>query len=282
MRSVPAAPSDEEKMNIKSRLPLGILNPLRDIKRSVRLFLMRLVNSARALLGHDPGYALDIQRYGPFEVAFRRGTSDEDVVRHSFEDDIFFSNISEYSPEPDHVILDVGAHIGTFSLLAATKVPRGRVYAVEACRESYHYLRINAALNRLDNIDASHLALSDREGSIRLYYNVGNWGHTTVRRLSGRGEDVPADTLENFFADKKIDRCHFVKFNCEGAEFPILLKAPGDLLGRIERMVVLYHRDLAPKFELSDLLKHLEDSGFHMERREFTAQRGTIFALRNR
>ena len=108
-------------MNLKSRLPLSILNPLRNIKRRMRFLLKRIMNSVRALRGESVGISLAIDRFGPFEVAFRRRTSDEEVVRHSFDDDIFFSNVSDYAPESDHIIIDVGAHIGTFSLLAASK-----------------------------------------------------------------------------------------------------------------------------------------------------------------
>jgi hypothetical protein len=62
---------------------------------------------------------LEIDSYDGFEVIYRKGTADENVIGHSFENDIFFSGIPEYQPEDGHVIIDLGAHIGTFSLLAS-------------------------------------------------------------------------------------------------------------------------------------------------------------------
>ena len=38
--------------------------------------------------------------------------------------------VPEYVPKKDDVIIDVGAHIGTFALNAAIIVPRGKVYAI--------------------------------------------------------------------------------------------------------------------------------------------------------
>src|SRR5205809_5751054 len=87
---------------------------------------------------------LEIGHYDGFEVAYRQGTTDTVVLTHSFDHDIFFPGIPEYHCAPDHTIIDVGAHIGTFSLLASSKVPRGKVFAVEACQESAYFCRINA------------------------------------------------------------------------------------------------------------------------------------------
>jgi hypothetical protein len=78
------------------------------------------------------GSAVDTGSFGGFEVAYRSRTTDEDVIAHSFDHDIFFTGVPEYRPAEDHTIIDVGAHIGIFSLLAASKVPRGKVYAIEA------------------------------------------------------------------------------------------------------------------------------------------------------
>src|SRR5712691_311346 len=129
---------------------------------------------------------LTIASFGSFQVAYRQGTADESVLKDSFSHDIFFSGVPEYQPAETDVIVDIGAHIGTFAVLAASKVPRGTVYAIEACEDTFNFLRINAALNRLENLSPHHLALSDRQGTCRLYCDTGNWGHSVVSQLSDR------------------------------------------------------------------------------------------------
>lgn len=213
-------------------------------------------------------------------MAYRSGTADEAVLQHSFDHDIFFTGVPEYRPAESDTIIDVGAHIGTFSLLAASKAPRGRVYAIEACEDTFNFLRVNVALNGLSHVVPVHLALSDREGTCTLYYDTGNWGHSVVSRLSNRSEVVRCSTLQRFFGENSIAACNFIKFNCEGAEFPILLSCHADFLRRIQLILVLYHGDLWKKNTVEDLLGHLQQSGFDCQVRNQTESRGWIVARR--
>lgn len=240
-----------------------VSDPLRKGKQGLRQLRKCLKHSKEAFRPTKLWYRLAIDQFGDFEIAYREGTADEEVLSHSFEDDIFFSGVPEYHPEPHHVIIDVGAHIGTFSILAASKVPEGKVYAIEASEESFSYLRVNVALNGLDNVEVSHLALAGRKGRAVLHHDKeGNWGHSITRRLSDQGEEVKADTLGNYMAAKGIERCDFMKLNCEGAEFPILMTASTEVLRRFERMLVLYHCNLVEEYTLEDLLDRLQACGF--------------------
>jgi FkbM family methyltransferase len=211
-------------------------------------------------------------------MAYRDKTADENVLAHSFDHDIFFTAVPDYLPTETDVILDVGAHIGTFAILAASKVSRGAVYAIEACQETFNYLRINTALNKMANLSTFHLALSDRRGACTLYYDSENWGHSVVSVLSTRSEVVECCTLQQFFDNNHIDKCDFIKFNCEGAEFPILLSSSSDTLLRIQRMLVLYHCDLWTKNTPEELLNHLQVSGFECSVTNRDEKRGWIIA----
>jgi FkbM family methyltransferase len=223
---------------------------------------------------------LKIASFGGFAVAYRQGTADESVLEESFDQDIFFSGVPEYQPRDTDVVIDVGAHIGAFALLAASKVPHGTVYAIEACEDTFNFLRINTALNGIRNLSTYHLALSDRRGTCTLYYGgTGNWSYSVVHQWSDRGEEVKCCTLQQFFEETGIRRCNFIKFNCEGAEFPILLASPADLLRRVQMMLVLYHCDLWTTNPLDDLISHLEASGFECKIRYQTESRGWIVAV---
>lgn len=238
-------------------------------------------NARRAFHPNEVGYRLAIGRHGGFRVAYRSGTADEAVIQHSFANDIFFPAIPEYEPAEDDVILDVGAHIGTFTLLAARKVVSGRVFAIEASQETFDYLQINIALNGLANVEASHVALGGVSGRTMLYHDRGNWGHSIMKELSSVGEDVDALTLASYMREHCIERCSFAKFNCEGAEFPILLSAPEDTLARIDNMLVLYHCDIADGYDVDGLIAHLRAQGFRIELRNQQGLRGWIVARRN-
>ncbi|MBF0627046.1 MAG: FkbM family methyltransferase [Magnetococcales bacterium] len=259
-----------------SHLPFGV----RHLRAQWRVWRLSLKNARRAFRPGELFYQLAIGQAGAFQVAFRRGTSDEKVIAHSFDQDIFFSGTPEYRPQPHHTILDIGAHIGGFALVAARKVPAGRVYAVEACQETFDYLRVNVALNRLDNITAERLAIADQRGVVRLYHDDGNWGHSIMAPLSPVWEETPTLSLAEYLAERGVESVDFIKMNCEGAEFPILMAAPVTLLQRVGCMLVLYHADLSPRHTLDELRAHLHAAGFVTRLRHQDGDRGWLVALR--
>jgi FkbM family methyltransferase len=231
----------------------------------------------------DDYYRLEIGQFGSFSVAYRAGTADESVIAHSFDNDIFFKGVPEYVPMPDHVIVDVGAHIGTFTLLAASKAKAGRVYAIEASRETYNFLRINVALNALKNVVTSQVALASGAGKTVLHHDLGtgNWGHSIMKQLSQVGEEVETQTLAGYMDQHGIGRIDFIKCNCEGAEFPIFLTTPNEVFSKIGMMLVLYHCDLVEGYSLDALLSHMEGSGFKIKVFNRTADRGWLLASRD-
>ena len=221
---------------------------------------------------------LRIGCFGGFQVAYRAGTADEAVLDDSFDRDIFFTGVPEYQAAADHIVIDVGAHIGTFSLLASARVPRGKVYAIEACEDTCNFLKINVALNGAANVSVHHLAITDARGTSTLYYDAGNWGNSVVAPLSAGSETVESCSLTDFMDDNGIQHCNFMKLNCEGAEFPILLTTPSSVLRRFEMILVLYHCDLWKQNTEQDLLAHLAASGFECKLRNQTEKRGWIVA----
>ena len=258
------------KNRIGRFLPEGVKAAIRPLHRMTQ----KLFGGAT----FDSPSMLAIETIDGFEVAYRKGTADESVLKESFSHDIFYSGVPEYRPAEDDVIIDIGAHIGTFSLLSSSKVRRGKVYSIEACQDTFNMLRINLALNRLTNVSAHHLAVSDKEGQVTLYYDTGNWGHTVVKAISAFSETVESTTLTRFLERNHIETCQFMKFNCEGAEFPILLGTSPKVLGRFGTMLVLYHCDLWGKNTEADLMTHLQSAGFKCLIRNQTEQRGWIIA----
>ena len=223
---------------------------------------------------------LEIRDVCGFRIAYRRGTADEQVLQDSFPQNQFLNSVPDYQTRPNDVIIDVGAHIGTFSLLAQSKLAGGIVHAIEPCLETYNYLKVNIALNQMQNIRAHRLALSKQRGSTRLYYNAksGNWGHSITMPLSDHGEEVPTDTLAGFFDTNHIDRCQFMKLNCEGAEFDIILNSSPETLARIETMLVLYHCDRVQGVTERDLEIQLANGGFNTRVINKSALRGWLIA----
>ena len=126
---------------------------------------------------------------------------------------------------PGDVLLDIGANIGWFTLLASTLVGEsGRVHAFEPRRPTVDYLRRSVAMNGLQSMVTVHeFELADREGEFRLAWkkNSRNPGHSYLvdREMDGL-ETIPIQlrTLDSL----RLDKVDFVKLDVEGAEPKVL------------------------------------------------------------
>jgi FkbM family methyltransferase len=221
---------------------------------------------------------------GGYRIWHREGTTDEAVIRQILEEKLYLAGMPEYVPGPRQTVLDIGAHIGAFAALISPQIEGGRIFALEPSLESFELLERNVRENALANVIPCRVALTDRMGETTLWHDErqGNWGHSIVRALSNRGETVATDTLQGFFARHRIETCDLMKFNCEGAEFSIILSTPAEVLQRIQQMVILYHMDLATGHDYRQLMAHLRRAGFYVERRRVNrgGQRGWLIALR--
>jgi len=176
-----------------------------------------------------------------------------------------------YLPDlgPNPVIVDVGAHIGDFTLFVAAKIPGAKIYAYEPDPENAALLWENITANGFGTrIVPSMKAISDRSGEkMKLFRHTDNLGmHTQFPEgKSGTydGTFVEADTvsLEDAFEQNAIDSCDLLKMDCEGGEYPILLNAPAHVLARIRRISLEYHKG----GDIQEVAQRLEKAGFSIK-----------------
>jgi len=224
------------------------------------------------------------KKVNEFIIHHRENTPDVQVIDDTIIKNIFFKGFPEYKIKPNHIIFDIGAHIGAFSLFVSSKLDYGKVYSFEPCLETFEILTKNIESNNKKNIFPQKVALSDFIGKTKLYYDIdeGNWGHSVTKEYSDAGEEVATDTLNNFFKINNIQKCDFMKFNCEGAEFQIIQNTSNKVLKKIDTMLVLYHLDLVSGYDIQTLNNKLKKSGFFTDIRFITDQkkRGWLIAMR--
>jgi FkbM family methyltransferase len=125
------------------------------------------------------------------------------------------------------VVVDVGAHWGYFTLLAAPLCgTHGRVFAFEPHPRNFALLTKNVEANGLTNVVAVQKAISDRAGRAELFQSGMTVGHSLCPvppewRLGGGAakEAIAVDTvaLDDFFAQSSVEP-RLIKMNIEGAE----------------------------------------------------------------
>ena len=163
----------------------------------------------------------------------------------------------------EDIVLDIGAHIGVFTLFAARQTRLG-VYSYEASPANFECLQANVAANRFTHVRATHAAVADRDGTLSLHLQPG----TGANRISDVAADaavgkveVPAVSLGSIIETHQLQRIDLVKMDCEGAEGLILPAASAPDLARIRRLMMEFHDHLSP-LRHEELERLLQSNGF--------------------
>jgi FkbM family methyltransferase len=175
-----------------------------------RGWILRL---ARLLLGHDP------IRFDIGGGVLIEGSLDDWIIVWTFmrrhEADASFQRSFDFLPDGG-VAIDVGAHIGIWSLLAARRAPHARIHAFEPVPRQAARLRAHIALNRAERIVVNECAVGAENGSAAFYavYEENSGASSLVRRAEPHVElRVDVITLDSY-----IDRADLLKVDVEGAE----------------------------------------------------------------
>ncbi len=142
-------------------------------------------------------------------------------VFEKFETEIFRNSIKEGMN-----VVDVGANIGYYTLIAAKRTGSGgRVFSYEPEDGNFKILEKNVKANMLNNVSLNKKALSDKDGQRDLFLEKNNRGHHSFAKSESTFEkvSVPTETLDESlkrFGSPKID---LIKIDIEGAE-PIALR----------------------------------------------------------
>jgi len=126
----------------------------------------------------------------------------------------------------DDIVLDIGSHIGTYSIPIAKKLSKGKghIYCIEGSLKSYKLLKQNIVLNNLNSYaTCDNIVISDNEQlKYSLQENVNNTGANYYVEKESLGEVHTVSTLKNYLVDKGVMRVDFIKIDVEGMEFRIL------------------------------------------------------------
>jgi FkbM family methyltransferase len=180
-------------------------------------------------------------------------------------------------------IFDVGAGFGDFAVRVARQGPRSRVYAFEPLPEALAQLEENIRLNGVTNLQTfpDAIAGSDRRLPLYTLTELSGQHRTYERRRLPRGPvaTVPAMSLAQAFARLGVDRCDFLKMDCEGLEYDILFSADEKTLRKIRHVAMEYH-DAVTIHVHEELVRFLAERGFLVRTRPNPAQPqiGFLFA----
>jgi FkbM family methyltransferase len=165
---------------------------------------------------------------------------------------------------PGDVVVDIGANIGIFTVYAAYACKAARVISFEPFPENFALLKQNVEANGLDSVVCVNQAVAGRRGLARLHLNPHEQGsHSMIPSEGGAAIDVDCCTLDDAVDRYSLSQIDYLKVDCEGAEYEVLLNTSPTLLRRIGRISMEYHDH--PVYNIQGLARHLEDHGFQVK-----------------
>ena len=140
----------------------------------------------------------------------------------------FETEIVKNEIKPNDVVIDVGAHIGYFTLLFAMLVgPNGKVFSFEPEPKNFELLTKNVEINNYDNVITESKIVSDKNKKCTLYTFETSSGANRIYKPGDNSNAKPIEvdsiSLDEYFKNSEfLKKIKFVKIDVEGAELLVL------------------------------------------------------------
>lgn len=147
-------------------------------------------------------------------------TKDTSLVPSIINQDYEFLelNIFEQLLKPGMTVLDIGANIGIYSILASDKVgKKGNVFAFEPVPENLSLIRHNLTLNHIKNVKVVPSAVGDKKDRVTISLVENSLGTHSVGAESAQTLEVNQIKIDDFVSLNKI-KVDIIKIDIEGYE----------------------------------------------------------------
>jgi len=151
--------------------------------------------------------------------------------------DFLLSNV-----KPNHVFLDIGAHIGRYTVLAS-KIAK-QVIALEPEPSNFHILQQSIHVNYRKNVKAIRCVAGEQNDYQELKLTTDTGGHTIKDNIEAKKRIiVPCYSVDNLIKSLRVNRLDWVKIDVEGAEVEVLAGMREILRTLRPRLIVEVHMD---------------------------------------
>lgn len=181
--------------------------------------------------------------------------------------------------KPGDVVLDVGGHIGIFSVLAGKM--GAFVVTVEPVREHQDLLMVNGKINDI-HVEIIPMALGDSDKLVGISQPVvekgmENTGNIkTINNPALNTETVECKSVHKLM--ETLPRIDFMKLDCEGSEYEILYAMTDDEYSKVGTISMEWHGELDKAKQLEI---YLQGKGYQTFLDWSYGRQGRLIAIKN-
>jgi len=183
------------------------------------------------------------------------------MARRGKTDILILNELSEpwmkryFKPNKGDVVIDVGAHVGKYSLPAAKLVgENGKVIAIEAHPENFKALQTNILLNGFKNIIALNIAAFNQDNKKLLLCGSRDSEFSLKSNLKENSVEVETRTIDSLLREIGVEKVDWVKIDVEGAEVEVL-EGMREVLRKNKKLRMLIEVHGENKYKVNELLE---------------------------
>ena len=176
----------------------------------------------------------------PLEILDYEGSYAAGAVAHELDMDDY--GLRRISFAPGDVVVDVGGHIGFFSIYLSLCHPGLVIHAFEPFPDNYRLFQRNLELHPAARVQLHRQAITGDGRLLEMATDPTNSGGSTAhapaltyRKTGG----IPSCTLDDAFGALGLSTCKLLKLDCEGSEHEIVQATR--VLGRVEYLSAEVH-----------------------------------------
>jgi len=241
--------------------------------------LIKTVRERQSQNAYDVGYGvkmyLDITN--PYTWDLIEGREHEDDVKKTFMNNI----------DDGDTIIDVGANIGEFSLIAAKKVGhKGKVISIDPLKQAVSWLEKNFTLNGFSNYEILEKAVGKNKGTMTLYKRSES-SETGIldpdiseKKLINTGKII-VDTIDDIISSRNINKVEMLKIDVEGFEYEVLCGCKNSFKeNKIKKIICEIHSLFLKKkgLDKNSIYDILKENGFSISVLDSSEERPHVFA----
>lgn len=161
----------------------------------------------------------------------------------------------------DKVVIDIGANVGVFSILAAS-MNASKIYAVEPVSSTFMQLCSNINRTKLNNIVPLKNAVTASPNQFVDVHLTQDHKHNSLYLNTSTHETVYTTSLHELIKNVESSDV-LLKISCEGSEYDIIMNALPEDMNRVTRIVLESNANTHPLYKGFDLLENkLKSFGF--------------------
>ena len=156
-------------------------------------------------------------------------------------------DLRNFSNAKIETIIDIGANIGTFTILAKKIFPKANIICIEPIHENIIQLRKNLDLNKINDssVKIIEAAITEKKSKkVKIYLNKNHASHSTEKDFIGStGKSVLVKNINFSNLDQYIKGNTLVKIDIEGQE-KYIIKSEYKKLLSLATVILLEFHDL--------------------------------------